>query len=401
MKPVLLPLTSFRFFAAAAVVMCHRPHTPNDLLPYEWHGHAGVAFFFLLSGFILTYTYHDRFVTRQPRATRDFLVARLARIFPAYLLAFLLTLWLCDMGQQLLTLRLGNALWPALAHLTMAQALVPKMSFYYAFNPPAWSLSCEWFFYLTFPLLLLGLATGSLWRRAAVFAAASAVWVGVLVTYLATPGDPGAGYYQWNWAVYVFPLTRVFDFACGVVLGVLFVRRRPEIGPARGARYWAWGLVELGALGALWATLHFCPINGAAGSAEKFRVQMLAGLGYYLPSFACLVWVGALGRGPLSRVLSWSPLVYLGELSYGVYIFHIPVFSWVAWGSVRARFDAMRYLHELVAFAFLATLAVSALSYHFWETPIRRLVRGRASRPVTEESVGAARPLPPPERRAA
>ena len=61
----------------------------------------------------------------------------------------------------------------------------------------------------------------------------------------------------------------------------------------------------------------------------------------------------------------------------------------------------MRYLHELVALAFIATLAVSALSYHFWETPIRRLVRGRAARPVAEESVGAAGPLQQPERRAA
>ena len=47
----------------------------DSWLPYERHGNAGVTFFFLLSGFILTYTYHDRFVTRQPRVTRDFLNA--------------------------------------------------------------------------------------------------------------------------------------------------------------------------------------------------------------------------------------------------------------------------------------------------------------------------------------
>ena len=58
MKQALLPLTSFRFFAAAVVVMCHRPHPTEDWLWYERHGPAGVTFFFLLSGFILAYTLH-------------------------------------------------------------------------------------------------------------------------------------------------------------------------------------------------------------------------------------------------------------------------------------------------------------------------------------------------------
>jgi peptidoglycan/LPS O-acetylase OafA/YrhL len=382
MKRALLPLTSFRFFAAVAVVMCHRPH-PDGWMPYERFGGAGVTFFFLLSGFILAYTYHDRFVTRRPHAAREFLTARAARILPAYLLAFVLALWTCPMGKDILSLKFAQALWPALAHLTMTQALVPNMKYYFGFNPPAWSLSCEWTFYLLFPLLLLGLATGSILRRVAVFTALSAVWAVVLGLYLVAPVEPAREFHKWAWIGYAFPLTRVFDFACGVALGVLFVRACPEVGPARGYCYWMWGLVEVGALGALWAALHFCPVSPGAGGEQTFQIQMLTWQGYYLPFFAALVWIGALGRGPLARVMSWAPLVYLGELSYGIYIFHFPVL-WLIVNNFPGAASGSVPTGAVLFVGAIGVLAVSALSYHFWEAPIRRWVRGRPSQPAVD-----------------
>jgi peptidoglycan/LPS O-acetylase OafA/YrhL len=385
MRPTLYPLTALRFFAAVAVVMCHRVRTgPDDWLPYERHGAAGVTFFFLLSGFILAYTYHDRLLGRRPGAVRDFYVARAARILPAYLLAFALAVWTCAEGRALLSGRFGAALWPAVTHLTLTQAFVPKMSHYFGFNAPAWSLSCECFFYLTFPLLLLGLATGPRWRRAAVFALASAACAAVLGAYLWGPYPPAAAPETWLWLVYVCPLTRLFDFACGVGLGVLFVRVSPAVGPAGGRAFWLWGVAEAGAVGLLWASLHFCPLSPGAGGAPPATLPLLTGQGYYVPAFAALVWVGAVGRGPLSRLLTWSPLVYLGELSYGVYICHVPVIRLVALQLTAPA--------AISAVAGAAALGVAALSFHFWETPVRRWVRGRPT---------PAAPVVPPLRRAA
>jgi peptidoglycan/LPS O-acetylase OafA/YrhL len=157
--------------------------------------------------------------------------------------------------------------------------------------------------------------------------------------------------------------------------------------------------VELGALAALWATLHFCPWSPGADGGPPFAIRMLTWQGYYLPAFALLVWVGALGRGPLSRVMSWSPLVYLGELSYGIYIFHWPMYDLIR--PLLERCGIVTHAYNAAALSCAGTILISALSYHFWETPIRRLVRGRAPRPVAEETVGAAPPLPLPERRAA
>jgi peptidoglycan/LPS O-acetylase OafA/YrhL len=399
MKRILLPLTSLRFFAVAlVVVLYHRPRSgPHDWLPYEWHGPGIVAFFFLLSGFILTYTYHDRFVTRRPRAIRNFLVARLVRVLPAYVLAFVIVIGatVALHGVSVIhALKYGLFPWKILAHLTLVQSWIPNIHWYYAFNPPAWSLSSECFFYLTFPLLLLGLATGSLLRRVAVFAAFSAVWVAVLGLYLSSPVDPVRDELKWMWLGYVFPLTRVFDFACGAALGVLFVRLRPNVGPARGWRYWAWGLTELGALGALWATLHFCPVHF---DGNRLRHHMLSAFGYYLPASALLVWVGALGRGPLSRAVSWSPLVYLGELSYGIYIFHFPLLSLTF--NLLAGWGINAHVSVGMALTYVATVGFAALSYHFWETPIRRWVHGRPKAPAAPLPLPASAAVP--ERRAA
>ena len=402
MKQALLSLTSLRFFAALAVIGCHRPRVaPDDWLPYERFGSAGVPFFFLLSGFILAYTYHDRFLARRPGTGREFLLARFARIFPAYLLAFLISLWVAPQTRDLISLRFGAALWQAIAHLTMMQAYCPNMNWYFGFNPPAWSLSCEWTFYLLFPVLLLGLVTGSVVRRLAVFAAASAVWAGALYLYLSTPGDPVAEYKKWAWFGYIFPLTRLFDFVCGIALGVLFVRARPEIGPARGWRYGAWGAAEVGALAALWAALHFCPVSPGVYGSQTFHTQMLTWQGYFLPFFAAIVWVGALGRGPLSRVLSWSPLVYLGELSYGIYIFHLVVIFTVTHSYSVGLIVPPALAPAIWAWCAGITLAVSVLSFHFWETPMRRWLRGRPRQPVADESRPPVVEFPQPDRRAA
>lgn len=391
MQPTLLPLTALRFFAAAAVVLFHRPRAESfdAWLPYERHGAAGVTFFFLLSGFVLAYTYHDRLLARRPGSVRDFYTARLARILPAYLLAFVVSLWASTEGAKLLSLKFGGAPWKALAYLTLTQAWVPDREWYNAFNGPAWSLSAEWFFYLVFPLLLFGLATGPLWRRATVFAVASAAWAVMLGAWLWAPTDSPA----WLWPVYVFPLARVLDFACGVALGVLFVRLKPAVGAAEGRAYWLWGVAEVGALVALWVTVHFCPVWGATDGLATLRIQLLTAQGYYTPAFALVVWLGALGRGPVSRLLSWSPLVYLGELSYGVYIFHFPIMILTANQLIPFGAPLGARVWEVMAVTGGATLALAALSFHFWEAPVRRWVRGRP-KPVVADVV-------PPLRRAA
>jgi peptidoglycan/LPS O-acetylase OafA/YrhL len=94
--PSLRPLTSFRFFAALAVFFHHmigfffeRPRLKELYQAYYYEGYAGVSFFFVLSGFILTYNYRRVFTSPKVREVWAFYVARLARIYPLHVLSFL------------------------------------------------------------------------------------------------------------------------------------------------------------------------------------------------------------------------------------------------------------------------------------------------------------------------
>src|ERR1700743_1356882 len=87
----LKPLTSVRFFAALAVLLFHfgagmiaRLGAPTPLRHLFANGYLGVTFFFVLSGFLLTYSYFDRLASRAE--LRDYAVSRVARLYPVYLL---------------------------------------------------------------------------------------------------------------------------------------------------------------------------------------------------------------------------------------------------------------------------------------------------------------------------
>src|SRR5882672_10730014 len=162
-RPRLHALTSLRFFAALHVLIFHL-YAMNIAGGYGWYhklatiGYVGVSFFFVLSGFILVYTYADR-----PLNVRSFWQARFARIYPAYLFSLLLTapgffyvsIALKNMDIPFFSYFKTHLLQCSLVVPVLLQAWVPGAAL--AWNPPAWSLSVEAFFYLMFPLLIVWL----------------------------------------------------------------------------------------------------------------------------------------------------------------------------------------------------------------------------------------------------
>src|ERR1700761_5502055 len=159
LRPQLKVLTSLRFFAAALVVLFHVQVSGTLVAgPWWYRNFAGIGFigvncFFVLSGFILVYTYAGK-----PISARRFWQARFARVYPAYLFSLLVTAPLFFYVMRVLHLPLFA--WSE-RHLTAAmlltvgllQAWVPQAAL--TWNPVCWSLSAEAFFYLVFPGLLL------------------------------------------------------------------------------------------------------------------------------------------------------------------------------------------------------------------------------------------------------
>ncbi len=159
-RPRLPALTSLRFFAALHVMLFHL-YNMKVLTGGGWYrklasiGYVGVSLFFVLSGFILVYTYAGREMN-----LRRFWQARFARIYPAYLFSLVLTapffFYVCiklkDMDIPFFAWVKNHLLLSSTLVPLLLQSWVPNAAL--AWNSPAWSLSVEAFFYLLFPLIL-------------------------------------------------------------------------------------------------------------------------------------------------------------------------------------------------------------------------------------------------------
>jgi peptidoglycan/LPS O-acetylase OafA/YrhL len=353
-RPQLAALTSLRFFAAATVVVNHYGVDTLDLRTpmlrgWAQSGYEAVTFFFVLSGFILTYAHlRDDRETGINVTARQFWVARAGRIMPAYLLALLIAAPAFVYALMVSKMVSPAVFAPALLLVpTLLQAWVPPVAF--AWNGPAWSLSVEAFFYALFPALARGLRGRGIWTIL------GAVYVGVVLVVLvrlAFPLGPfGTSWFNF-WAY--FPLLHLPQFLFGMVL----CRVSLAVGPA-------WSRYRLYAF-----------LLGAAGLA---LVLGLRDLPLWLRSDAVLaplyglVIVGAIDTRPLIlRWLAWPVMIFLGEVSYSIYILHIPLALW--WGKLLDLLNLR--LPPVIDFGLYAAAVVlaSALCFRFLETPARRWI---------------------------
>src|SRR5690606_3845377 len=188
-RPDLRILTPLRGIAALWVVIYHfgdqylpalRPEQAGHLVG---KGYLAVDLFFMLSGFVLAHVYHADFTRFDPGRYRDFLAARVARLYPLHLLvllAFVVTAIAGRLFEFVLTgqferlpLDGAHSITALLANLLMLQGLAAGEL---SWNYPAWSISVEFFAYLLFPLAI-GPTCGADGRRGAMIALALAAGV--------------------------------------------------------------------------------------------------------------------------------------------------------------------------------------------------------------------------------
>ncbi|MER5262295.1 acyltransferase [Actinosynnema sp. NPDC002837] len=231
-------LTALRFAAALLVFVLH-------VYVYVWYAGgdmeqapfgavalrsalAGVSFFFLLSGFVLTWS------AREDDTPRAFLRRRLAKIYPnhavTWVVALVLLLWA---GEQVGALR-------ALSTLLLVEAWIPLPQVQSGVNPVSWTLACELFFYLCFPYLhrlVARIRPERLWYWAVGCLAAIAL-VPLLVMAV-TPAEPKGGPFQTTllqtWLTYNFPPVRLLEFVLGILLARIVITGRwypKRLGPA-------------------------------------------------------------------------------------------------------------------------------------------------------------------------
>ena len=338
-------------------------------------GYVGVSVFFTLSGFLIT-----RLLLAEQQSSgrvdiRAFWVRRVRRLMPASLLCLLLVSIAAALGEfgglphvrrDMLAALLQVANWNALAGGTSYADLVASAAGQLGPVDHFWSLSVEEQFYWVWPAACALLFAGRA-RRAVVR------WL----VGLAVGGVAAAFVVAWVWgadAAYWATPARLGEILVGAALaGVLSTR---GIGRRAG------GLV--GAVGAAGlAVVLIAAVTWPAGSGPAYG----GWLGVFALASAALI-LGLQVPGPLRTAFSFGPLVHLGRISYGLYLFHWPVFALLSAG--RVGLDGW----SLFGVRMAVTLAVAEASFHLLEQPLRHGVaaprRVAAVTTATVALVGAA-----------
>ncbi|MFJ4291639.1 acyltransferase family protein [Cupriavidus sp. NPDC089707] len=342
------PLTSLRLFLALWVLCRHWFHaygadgTFFDIgFTSTWfdHGYLGVDGFFVLSGFILAYNYDP--APGKRIQWKRFIVARIARIYPVYL-ACLLAFVLAAIARDLLlhTHNVGTGGYTASNFL---REMLMLSAWRYAggsgWNDVGWSVSAEWFAYVFFPLFLL--AAPRLNRARILLAGGMAL--AALAAVEATSPD------HLSLSGGVARLVPEF------LLGVLLCRLR-EAMPPRHEGFRAGGMLSL----------CVCLLGISLG------VDVL-----FVAGAAGLVFCLSYNKDALTRVLSLRSLVFLGEVSYCIYIVQrIPQYMFE---FARAKVAALATLPGIVQAALLLALTVGiAILLHLAiEKPMRSYINRR------------------------
>ncbi|NMO15628.1 acyltransferase [Pyxidicoccus fallax] len=377
MRTALRPLpalTGLRFLAAFHVVVFHyleRSGMPTWLANVADSGSNSVTLFFILSGFILAYSYLGaESEVEVPR--RSFWVARFARVYPVYLLGLLLAapIFVGKLFQQQgLT---GQSLWTVTgigaAVGGLSQAWFPAAACQW--NCPGWSLSVEAFFYLVFPfaaLPVLRMGARRLLVALGVSALVGVLLMGVWLFVLWWGTEHGSGFDRDAWKVVgaYNPLLRLPQFLCGVFLGRLFCLRQRD---GRASASFDRAMVALGVGSSL-------VLLGLTWGRPALYFKDMA----MLPGFMCLIWGLAGGADPLSRFLARPFMVKLGEASYALYLLHSPVNNWL---QAADTYLGLGWWSRGPAFFIgysLLCVAASLAVFRYVEEPARRWLRDRLS----------------------
>lgn len=317
-------LTGARFLAALGVLWVHYQYAVADSLPAWMNrlglGTAGVSFFFVLSGFILTYNYSATFKDGISKAdlTR-YAVARFARIVPVYWLA-LIFITGCYLTAPLTSFSRTELAVSWVAHFFAIQPYFPQKWVNYPWNAPGWSIGCEIFFYALLPLVIYYLRRP--WT----------VLICAFVLQLVTSA----------FITYAFPPYRFAEFLIGCCAAYIYMRGRqaPWLLPIALVCYLA---IE---------------VTHVFGVAIP-RIPLQA------PVFAAAIYALASGFKPLE-----GRLVELGDASYSLYLLH--------WGPLLLLMDYYGRGKAPISITILVAItciAASVFVYRHFEVPMRAAIR--------------------------
>lgn len=353
-KTNIAALTGVRFIAQLCVVISHLSPLPLVQYTLVHAGRAMVAFFFVLSGFVLTYIHFNDFNSHfDSNRLWNYYIARLSRIYPLYFL-IMIYCWLVR-GCQV------NILY----YIFAVQAWSGDLKIAFGAYAPGWTLSALFFLYAIFPLLIWGLNKAKL-----IDSAQKVVWLLLLVFgiifclalyYILSgkanlPWSNPASAHRW---LYLMPIIRMLDFLIGILAAVYYLKFKESF------KFSAlmWSLSSYTAIG-LYIVFMSC--------AEILYSAF--GYDFTFAPLACLIILGICFNKDMwfTKLLSKPIMVGLGNASFALYLTHKIILPRVL--SLANYFsDFLYFIYYGVCILFLVCLSYGI--HKFIEMPIHIFLR--------------------------
>lgn len=355
-------LDGLRAFAVLAVFAFHLEDLLTAIPSVRWlalRGWYGVDVFFTLSGFLITWLMLRERAQRGHIAVGRFYARRVLRLWPAYLLVIFATtgvLWIAGTAEVR-----GRGIVALPFLLTYTSNFAAAAGVIFPLTLHSWSLAVEEQYYVVYPLLVRSLTTERL----------ALVLAGLVVAIAATRA---IGFFWWPFpwpaggrlttVVYYLTPLRIDSILVGGLAATTLQLPRVltwlEVHLLAGWRSWA-----------LW--LLWVPLT-AVVALKNDRWLYIAWLPVLYSLCALLLLATFLGEpAPIRRILEWRPLVWIGRISYGIYLLHVIVISMVSRAVESLGLSPLATLAAIVLGSICGTLVLAQLMHRVVEAPFLSL----------------------------
>lgn len=350
-KKLISSLQGLRAVAFLSVVLSH--------CGAPWLGPWAITVFVALSGFLMTCNYYDRPRTAPGlRSAIAFSLKKIRKLYPLHLIMMAAALLFVLKG--LLAQPSARGVLSCAAQLVVSifllQTWIPSSRFWFCLNGVAWYLSVQAFLYAIFPPLLAVLKKADVRRLRCIAAVIfCAQCLASFVFWKAGLSGKAAFY-----LTYLCPVFRAGDFTISCCMGCLYHSRKQESGLPGGA----FSLLELAAVLLASGCLFIAARQVGVLGAVAFRYNVL-----FTPSAVLLVWLLAVGKGIISRLLSAKPFLWLAGLSPYGFLIHQVLIRYMEWTADKLNLTVQPVVWTLTVY--LLTLCLSSF-YKALERRVRQ-----------------------------
>ncbi|MDF3005503.1 MAG: acyltransferase family protein [Oscillospiraceae bacterium] len=272
-------------------------------------GGAAVTYFFIISGFLIALGYQGKFCSLQPPSYFNFLLKRLARLYPLHLFTFLLSLLPIYLGNEIANIKPGLAI----KNLLLLTSLTNCGRDVFAFNSLSWYLSTIVALYLITPIIIFSIhhykLSNSLFKLS--FCLIIVFLIGFGIAYYKI--DNMEAYSFGWWFIYISPYYRIFDYLIGIILGYVYI----DLNEFGIRRKFPMNSIIYSCFEILIVYLTFSWLRSGFIPVAAVRYDM-----FYVPFAVFLILLLSFQKGIVAKLFSSKLFLYIGNISFEIFMLH-------------------------------------------------------------------------------